>query len=215
MTFHVLFDLDGTMTDPKSGIIGSFRNALIEMALPAPPVEELTWVIGPALRLSFPQLGVPQHRVEEALEHYRRFYGAGAMFDALVYSGIPETLARLRSAGAQLIVATAKPHVMAKPILAHFGLDAHFHAVHGPELDGTRDDKGDLIAHILETEGVDPARAVMIGDRKHDILAARRHDMASIGVLWGYGGEAELRAAGAGAICAAPADLADMALARL
>ncbi len=208
--FHALVDLDGTITDPRPGIIGSFRHALMEMGFEAPPADDLLWVIGPPLRQSFPELGVPPGRIEEALAHYRRYYSAGAMFNAPVYAGIPAAFEAMRAAGVTLIVATSKPHVMARPILEHFGLDGHFHAIHGAELDGRNDDKGDLLAHILAEEGIDPARAVMIGDRKFDILAARRHAIANIGVLWGYGGAAELNEAGAGSLCAAPQDLAAM-----
>lgn len=210
MSFHALVDLDGTITDPKPGIIGSYRYALTELGLHAPPVDDLTWVIGPPLRHSFPKLGVAPEHVEDALEHYRRYYSAGAMFDAPVYSGMPEALDALRAAGIKLVLATSKPHVMARPILEHFGLDARFHAIHGAELDGRNDDKGDLLAHIMAEEGVDPARAVMIGDRLFDVNAAKRHGIPSIGVLWGYGGHAELTEAGATHLCASPQDLAAM-----
>lgn len=210
MTFHALVDLDGTITDPRPGIIGSYRNALMAMDLPAPPEEELLWVIGPPLRHSFPKLGVPEPHVEEALGHYRRFYQAGAMFDAPVYHGMPEVFETLREEGIKLVLATSKPHVLARPILAHFGLDHHFHAIHGAELDGRNDDKGDLLAHIIAEEGVDPNRAVMIGDRLFDVKAAQRHDIPCIGVLWGYGGEVELTEAGATHLCASPQDLAGL-----
>lgn len=214
MKRYALVDLDGTITDPRPGIIGAYRHALTEMGIEAPPEEELLWVIGPPLRQSFPKLGVAEPHVEAALGHYRAFYSAGAMFNAPVYAGMPEAFAALRAAGVTLIVATSKPHVMARPILAHFGLDGHFHAIHGAELDGRNDDKGDLLAHIMAEEGVDPAEAVMIGDRKFDILAARRHGIANIGVLWGYGGEAELTEAGADRLCASPHHLAEMVLAK-
>ena len=213
MKRYALVDLDGTITDPRPGIIGAYRHALTEMGLVAPPEEELLWVIGPPLRQSFPKLGVTEPHVEAALRHYRAFYSAGAMFNAPVYDGMPEAFSALRAAGVTLIVATSKPHVMARPILAHFGLDGHFHAIHGAELNGRNDDKGDLLAHIMAEEGVDPAEAVMIGDRKFDILAARHHGIANIGVLWGYGGEEELAEAGADRLCASPHDLAKMVLA--
>jgi phosphoglycolate phosphatase len=204
----VLLDLDGTITDPKPGIIGSFRHALTALGFEAPPVDELLWVIGPPLRQSFPKLGVPANQIEAALEHYRESYAAGAMYDAPVYPGMPETMAAMKSAGLRLILATSKPHTFARPILAHFGLDTLFDAIHGSELDGRNDDKGDLLAHIIATEGVDPARAVMVGDRLFDIRAAKRHAITSIGVLWGYGGKAELTEAGADHLCASPRDLA-------
>lgn len=210
MSFHALLDLDGTITDPRPGIIASYRHALTELGITPPPEADLLWVIGPPLRHSFPESGVPAHAVEDALRHYRAHYRAGAMFDAPVYAGMPEALKTLQESGITLIVATSKPHVMARPILEHFGLDTHFHAIHGAELDGRNDDKGDLLAHIMAEESVDPARAVMIGDRKFDILAARRHRIANIGVLWGYGGAAELTEAGADCHCDAPGNLAGM-----
>lgn len=213
MTFCALVDLDGTITDPKPGIVGAFRYALAELGHEAPPGDDLLWVIGPPLRHSFPKLGVAPEHVETALEHYRRFYRAGAMFDAPVYAGMPEALLSIREAGIRLIVATSKPHLMARPILAHFGLDVHFHAIHGAELDGRNDDKGDLLAHIMAEEGVDPARAVMIGDRLFDVNAAKRHGIPSIGVLWGYGGTAELTAAGATHLCETPNHLAQQVIA--
>lgn len=206
----VLLDLDGTITDPKPGIAGSFRHALIALGLEAPPVDDLLWVIGPPLRQSFPKLGVPEAKVETALEHYRESYAAGAMFDAPVYPGMPEAMAAMKAAGLRLILATSKPHHFARPILAHFGLDTLFDAIHGSELDGRNDDKGDLLAHIIATEGVDPARAVMVGDRLFDIRAAKRQAITSIGVLWGYGAAAELTGAGADHLCSSPYDLAGM-----
>jgi phosphoglycolate phosphatase len=208
MTFHALVDLDGTITDPRPGILGAYRHALASLGLEAPPAEDLLWVIGPPLRHSFPKLGVAPERIDEALEHYRVFYQAGAMFDAPVYAGMPETFEALRAEGIRLVLATSKPHVMARPILEHFRLDHHFHAIHGSELDGRNDDKGDLLAHILAEEGVDPARAVMIGDRLFDVKAAQRHGIPSIGVLWGYGGQHELTEAGATHLCAEPVGLA-------
>jgi phosphoglycolate phosphatase len=211
---HALIDLDGTLTDPAPGIIGSVRHALGRLGLPVPPVADLGWVIGPPLRQTFPRLGVPPERVEEALGHYRQEYGNGAMFDAMVYPGMPEALAALTGAGIRLVVATSKPHVYARPILAHFGLIDHFAAIYGAELDGRNDDKGDLIAAIIAGEGIEPRRAAMVGDRLFDIRAARRHGIAAVGVLWGYGGRAELTEAGADVICASPSELPATVLAR-
>lgn len=211
---HALFDLDGTLLDPKPGILGSIQYALRRLGAPVPPVDEIAWAIGPPLRTTFPKLLGRDDRTEEAVALYRENYRNGAMFDALVYSGIPEALATLQSARYRLIVATAKPHVFARPILQHFGLDTHFIAIHGPELDGTRDNKADLIAHIVREHGIDAARAIMIGDREHDMLAAGRNNMRGIGVTWGYGSVGELTSSGAAALCEAPAALAE-ALARL
>ncbi len=205
---HVLVDLDGTLVDPKPGILGSIQFALRRLGGNVPPLDELAWAIGPPLRTTFPKLLGRDDLTEEALALYRENYRNGAMYDALVYPGIPEALAALSAAGCRLILATAKPHVFARPILERFDLARHFAAVHGPELDGTHDNKADLIAHIAEQEGVRRETAVMVGDREHDVIAATRNGMRAIGVTWGYGSVAELTAAGAAVLCEAPPSLA-------
>jgi phosphoglycolate phosphatase len=201
----LLIDLDGTLVDPKPGIVGSIQYALTRIGYPVPPAEELVWMIGPPFRVSFPKLLGSAERVEEVITYYREKYINGAMYDAVVYDGMPEALVALRAAGHRLIVATSKPHHYARPIVKHFGLDAHFHAVHGPELDGTNDHKADLIAHILRHEAVDPATAIMIGDREYDVVAAARNGLSAIGVTWGYGSPEEL--SGVAALCESPRKL--------
>lgn len=207
----ILIDLDGTVHDPAPGIIGSVQYALRELGLAVPGHEELHWVIGPPLRVVFPQIGVKADDVERAVQLYRVNYRNGAMFDAIVYDGIPAALDGMKALGARLIMATSKPHFFAKPIMERFGLADRFAAIHGAELDGTRDDKAELIAHILAEEGVDPKRAVMIGDRKFDCLGAGRHGIPTIGVLWGYGTADELSAHGAVHLADTPADLTRLA----
>jgi phosphoglycolate phosphatase len=207
---HLLFDLDGTITDPAPGIIGSVIHALDTLGAKAPSFEALHWTIGPPLRSSFRRLLGGEERVEEALEIYRSRYHAGAMFEATLYAGIAEAIAALAKEGYILVLATSKPHVFARPILAHFALDRHFAAIHGAELDGRHDDKGELIGHILKSEHVDPERALMIGDRQYDVKGAARHGISTIGALWGHGGEAELSAAGAVALCRTPDDLCNL-----
>jgi phosphoglycolate phosphatase len=108
---------------------------------------------------------------------------------------------------ARLFVCTAKPVVYANRILRHFDLRRHFEGVYGAQLDGRYEDKGDLIAYVLESRGLDPGECCMWGDRRHDVIAARRHAIPTIGALWGYGGEGELRAAGAAALCASPREV--------
>lgn len=204
----ILIDLDGTVHDPAPGIIGSVQFALRELGLPVPEAPELHWVIGPPLRVVFPQVGVKAAEVERAVQLYRVNYRGGAMYDAVVYDGIPAALDELRGLGARLIMATSKPHPFARPIMERFGLADRFAAIHGAELDGTRDDKAELIRHIIDQEGVDPARAVMVGDRKFDCLGAGKNGIASIGVLWGYGSADELRAHGAAHLAETPSELA-------
>ncbi|MBX9590646.1 MAG: HAD hydrolase-like protein [Hyphomonadaceae bacterium] len=208
----ILVDLDGTLIDPKPGILGSIQHALRRLGAPVPPVDDLAWAIGPPLRGTFARLLGDPARAEAAVALYRETYRDGAMYDAVVYPGIPQALETLIAAGCRLIVATAKPHVFARPILERFDLARHFTAVHGPELDGTNDSKADLIAHIIEVERVQPDAAVMIGDREHDVAAAARNGIRSVGVTWGYGSVAELTAAGAARLCTAPPSLAPTAL---
>jgi phosphoglycolate phosphatase len=209
---HILVDLDGTLIDPKPGILGSIRYALQALGVPAPPLEELAWAIGPPLRTTFPLLLGDALRTEEAIALYRDNYRNGAMLEAVVYTGIPQALEMLCAAGCRLIMATAKPHHFARPIAAHFDLARHFAGIYGPELDGTRDRKADLIAHIIAQERIDPASALMIGDREHDVLAAARNGIRTIGVTWGYGSTAELTAAGATTLCTSPQALAGAVL---
>jgi phosphoglycolate phosphatase len=126
---------------------------------------------------------------------YRERYSTIGLFENEVYPGVPEALVQLSSAGHLLWVVTSKPHVFARRILAHFDLLPFFAGVYGCELDGAFSDKGDLIAHALATEGLAANQTWMIGDRLHDVRAARRNGVTAVGVLWGYGSEEELREA--------------------
>ncbi|MEZ5714798.1 MAG: HAD hydrolase-like protein [Paracoccaceae bacterium] len=200
---HVFLDLDGTLTDPKEGITRSVVHALEAMGLAAPEADALDWVIGPALVDSFARLGVED--VQTALAHYRARFGEVGLFENRPYDGIAEVLAALRQAGHVLCLATAKPHVFARRITERFGLAPYLAHEFGPELDGTRNDKGALLAHALEVTGADPARAVMVGDRHHDSRAARAVGMKAVAVTWGYGNAAEW--AEADRLCHDPRDL--------
>jgi phosphoglycolate phosphatase len=205
----LLFDLDGTLTDPREGITRSIAYALERMGREPPPLDHLTFAIGPPLRRSLAQLlgDETPANVERALALYRERFADVGLFENAVYDGIDETLAALGKSGAKLFVATSKPLVYAERIVRHFGLDMHFVAVHGCELDGTREDKRDLLAHLLPHHGLAAAAAVMIGDRGADMSAARHHGVRALGALWGYGSREELEGAGAQVLCASPRDL--------
>ena len=210
----VLFDLDGTLTDPREGITRCIAYALERMGLVPPPLDDLTFAIGPPLRASLAKLIGTDSRdeVERAIGHYRERFADVGLFENAPYEGIAPALARLREAGLPLFVATSKPRVYAERIVRHFALDAHFEAVHGCELDGTREDKRDLLAHLLPHHGLDPRVTAMVGDRGADMIAARHHGANAVGVLWGYGSRDELQAAGASHCAAAPGDLAPILL---
>ncbi len=204
----LLFDLDGTLTDPRLGMVRSIRYALDRLARPCPPDDVLASFIGPPLRGTFATLleTKDRERIEEAMTLYRERYADVGLFENELYEGVDEMLHDVKRARA--FVATGKPAVYAERVIAHFALGHHFARVYGPELDGRFDDKADLLAHLLETEGIVPKTAVMIGDRAADVIAARANGVSSIGTLWGYGSADELHDAGAERLCATPKDLA-------
>lgn len=206
----VFLDLDGTLTDSAPGIIRSVCHALESLGLGAPPPHELDWVVGPALLDSFAKLGVPDPA--QAVQVYRERYTTVGLFENAVYPGVSEAIETL-AARYRLCLATAKPHAYATKITAHFGLASLLAHEFGPELDGTRNDKAELLAHALETLGLDACNCVMVGDRYHDFDAARAVGMGSIAVTWGYGNAEEH--AKADRICIAPADLAGVVAAML
>lgn len=206
---HILFDLDGTLTDPLSGITKCIQHALIGFDLPSPPAESLRWCIGPPLKESLVALLGPEkaHLAEQALAKYRERFSSVGLFENAVYPGIEDTLNELKRHGHSMHVATSKPTIYAEQIIDHFGLSEYFHSIDGSELDGTRCDKAVLLAHILERESIRPNDAVMIGDREHDMRGARRNYVRGVGVLWGYGTLGELQEAGAYACVANPLEL--------
>ena len=208
----LLFDLDGTLTDPREGITRSIAYALERMGREPPELEQLTFAIGPPLRRSLATLlgDDSSAAVERALGLYRERFADVGLFENAVYDGIAEALRLLDEQGATLYVATSKPRVYAERIVRHFGLDAHFVAIHGCELDGTREDKRDLLAHLLPHHGVAPSEATMIGDRGADMIAARHHGVRAIGALWGFGSREELEQAGAQLLCERPSELASL-----
>ncbi len=193
MTFAVFLDLDGTLVDSRPGIVSSLVHALTVTGHLELAASDLTWMIGPPFAESFAKAGIADPAT--AIEAYRVKYQEAGMFDAQVYAGIPEAMDAICLAGARLYLATAKPHAYARLITAHFGLAPRFIAEYGPELDGTRNWKGDLLAHALSETGEDPARSVMIGDRHHDVAAAAEVGMPSLAVGWGYGTAAEWQGA--------------------
>ena len=206
----VLFDLDGTLTDPREGITRSIAYALGRMGVEPPPLAELTFAIGPPLRPSLARLigSEASDAVERALAFYRERFADVGLFENAPYEGIAEVLGELSRNGTTLFVATSKPRVYAERIVRHFGLDTHFVAIHGCELDGTREDKRDLLGHLLPHHGIDARDAAMIGDRGADMVAARHHGLRAVGAVWGYGSAEELQAAGAHVLCASPGEIA-------
>jgi phosphoglycolate phosphatase len=206
----LLFDLDGTLTDPRPGIVGSIRFALDQLGSPCPSDEALAAFIGPPLRATFATLleTTDASRVEAAMDLYRQRFAGSGLFENHVYAGVAGMLEQAGEMATAMFVATSKPAVYAERIVQHFGLDHHFEKVYGPELDGRREDKVELVAHLLASEGVAADAAMMVGDRADDVRSAKANGVGSIGVLWGYGSEQELLEAGADVLCRTPSELA-------
>ncbi len=205
----IFFDLDGTLTNPKPGITRSIQYALRKLDRVAPSEDDLTWCIGPPLRASFATLLGDAGLAEEAVSLYRERFADIGLYENEVYGGIHDILSGLSGTGHRLFVATSKPWVYAERIIDHFEMAPYFERVFGAELDGQRSDKSELLGYAVQTAQVDPLQAIMIGDRSHDIVGARNNAMTAIGVLYGYGTEDELKAAGAHHVCATPGVLRD------
>jgi phosphoglycolate phosphatase len=205
----IYFDLDGTLTDPKIGITRSIRYALTELGLEAPSEDELTWCIGPPLLASLKRLVGTDELADLALSLYRKRFSEIGLYENGVYPHIEPVLATLRQSGHRLFVATSKPGVYAERIVSHFKLASYFERVFGSELDGVRADKTELLSYALKQVSEDPSRAVMIGDRSHDMIGARNNGMTAIGVLYGYGSREELLDAGAHHVCPTPQAVLD------
>ncbi len=218
----VIFDLDGTLTDSRPGILRATRFALQRLnetmgaAAPIPEESGLSFMVGPPLRDTFAKLVDPD-LVEPLLDFYRERYSEMGMFENAVYEGVPEALERLRVRGRRLYVATSKNEGDARRILDHFGLAKFFANVYGAQDDGGRAIKDQLLGFLLAREGLD-ARAgniVMIGDRKYDALGARAVGIPPIGALWGYGTREELREAGADPLIETPDQIFEAVEAKL
>ena len=209
----VFFDLDGTLTDSGPGITASVAYALEKLGVEPPEREALRCFIGPPLLWSFGHYyGFDEAKCREAVRLYREYFTAGGMFENSVYPGIPEALARLRDAGLRLAVATSKPELFSRQIIAHFGLEGCFEAVCGAAMDESRTEKADVLRYALDTLGAAPGDSLMVGDREHDVLGAKALGVPCLGVLWGYGSREELNSAGPCGLAATPAEMAELIL---
>lgn len=198
----ILFDLDGTLTDPFVGISRSVNYALTQIGHPPLGDEELRGWIGPSLHASFEQLLGDPRLADQAVAHYRQRYWEIGMFENSVFPGIPELLYDLRAAGIRLFVATSKIRPPTERILAHFGLRTYFEAIAAVDPDDRDGNKAMVIASLLPRLGIDRGWAVMVGDTIYDITGARAHRMPCIAVTYGYGAYRDL-------YLAAPLALAD------
>ncbi len=195
----ILFDLDGTLTDPGEGITNSVAYALKKYGINVEDKTQLYKFIGPPLHESFEKYcGFSKEESLKVVEYYREYYRDKGIFENVVYDGIENLLKKLYDSGKKVVLATSKPEIFAKKILSYFGLSEFFFFEAGANLDGSRTNKADVIEYALENaEITDKSSVVMIGDREHDIIGASKNGIDSIGVLFGYGSREELEKAGA------------------
>lgn len=207
MIRNILFDLDGTLTDPYLGITQSIRHALDSLDFPYE--NDLGWCIGPPLLDSFAKILGNQCKAspERALELYRERYSVIGLYENKVYDGILESLGAAKNKGFRIFLATAKPHVFAKKILQHFKLDSYFSGIYGSELTGERTDKKDLLEYILQLECLSPEETLMIGDRKYDAIGASHNKVKFIAAMWGYAEQHEFNEMEVLLSCANPFEL--------
>lgn len=217
MKKYLLFDLDGTLTDPEEGITKAVQLALAHFGIQVEDRTSLRPFIGPPLWDQFQEYaGLSAEQSDEAVKVFRQYYLEKGVYENREYDGIRQMLGALKCAGYRLYVATSKPETTAGIVMKYFGFTDYFAYVAGADLEGTRVRKADVIRYLLEKEGIaDPREAVMIGDRKHDVLGAKEVGMESIGVLYGYGSREELEEAGAGRIAASVEELEEYLLSQV
>lgn len=190
----ILFDLDGTITDPGEGITNSVAYVLQNYGIPVPPRQELYKFIGPPLKDSFIEYyGLTPENAQKGVYIYREYFDRQGIFENKIIPGATELLSKLKANGYTLVLATSKPEPAAKRILEHFDFSKYFDYACGADLEGKLENKADVIRYALETAGAsNPSRAIMIGDRKHDVEGAIANGLDSIGVTFGYGSREEL-----------------------
>lgn len=217
MKNYLLFDLDGTLTDPKVGICTCVQYALASFGIDEPDIDKLTPFIGPPLKDSFMQFyDMDEQQAESAVAKYRERFQDTGLFENELYDGIPKMLEVLNSKGMHLAVASSKPTVFVERILEHFQIKKYFKVIVGSELDGTRVNKDEVVAEALRQlfgdNPVEKEKVYMIGDRRFDMEGARAIGVESVGVTYGYGDMEELREAKADYIVRSVEELRDFLL---
>lgn len=196
---YVLFDLDGTLTDSQDGIMTAIEYALEYYGIQVKERDSLRPFLGPPLSESMQKYcGFGRVKAVEAVEKFREYYNTRGKFENKVYPGVESMLKAVQETGCRLYVATSKPEEIAREILEHFGLAGYFDYIGGATSDDSRVKKSDVVRYVMDKAGiVRPDEAVMVGDRKHDIVGAKENGLEAVGVLYGYGDRQELEAAGA------------------
>jgi phosphoglycolate phosphatase len=199
---NILFDLDGTLTDPYEGITNSAKYALGKFNISEDAAGDLSRIIGPPLELSFREFfHLNGENVKKAVAYYREYYTVKGIYENKLYDGMEALLQELRRRGLHCFTATSKPEKFAGIVLRHFKIDRYFDGVVGSNMDGSRSDKGDVIAYTLEKYHLKKEETIMIGDTKYDAIGARKNGIDILAVTYGYGSVGELKAAGTAYMC--------------
>lgn len=195
---YIFFDLDGTLTDPQEGITNCVKYALEYYGIHETDYSKLMRFIGPPLVYSFMEYyDFDEQKALEAVEKYRERFSVTGLFENKVYDGIYDILQKLTDSGHILALATSKPKIFADRIMAKYRLRPYFKLICGSELDGTRNDKNEVIEYAIEKLDCPRDKIIMVGDRRQDIIGAKKCGIASCGVRFGYSEKGELEEAGA------------------
>jgi phosphoglycolate phosphatase len=208
---NILFDLDGTILDSYDGVVSSFIETLLHFDHQAPPKEELAWCIGPPLEYSYNILlpNREKDHIDRLVMHNRKIYGEKWVFHCKLFPGMRELIAQLAEKKS-LYTATAKPQIYAQTILTNLGIDQYFTKIYGSNIDGSLENKTELVAHIFQKEEINIDNSVLIGDTKYDIIAAQNNKMDVIGVKWGYADEGDFEKYKPSVICSDIKELASL-----
>lgn len=198
MRNNILFDLDGTLTNPGEGITRSVQHALVALGVEPPPLKELEAFIGPPLGESFREIaGFSQQQADLAVFHFRQYFREKGIFQNEMFPGMPALLDSLKQKGKTLYVATSKPEVFARQVLDYFDLTRFFDDIVGSPLDNEGSPKPEIVKTVMRKNRLAPKTAVMVGDRRHDVVGGKQNGLVTVGVLYGFGSREEFEAAGA------------------
>jgi len=207
---NVLFDLDGTLTDPYPGMAKSLRYALDKFGIVEDNAEKIRQLIGPPLYRSFIDVyGFDESKAKMAVGYYREYYSDTGLYENRLYENVDNMLKTLKGMGKICVIATSKPQDFAQEVLRYFEIGGYFDEVVGSNLEGAFYEKADIIRVAIEKRGLNKAETVMVGDRKYDILGARKNGIDSIAVAYGYGTMEELEESKPMRICKNVMDIVD------
>jgi phosphoglycolate phosphatase len=209
MLSNVLFDLDGTLTDSKEGIVKCYRYALDKLNCPYNVELKDDSVIGPPLRVIFRKIlgSSDEVLIEKAVAIYRERFSTVGLFENKVYPGIPALLSSLHKKSFKMYVVTSKAKIYADRIIEHFHLSPFFSDIYGSELGGRFDNKADLIMFVLSNRNFTAEETIMVGDKREDVLAGKTNRIRTIGVTYGYGSQREIMDAAPDFVCNSPQEI--------